>query len=160
MNLQKLLTLLLIIGFSIARTNAQTWEGIIQPSSLQTSASLIVYEDEIDYTSPPTVSWQSGYVPGDHNVFKATGTVKLYVDKTAKLNITSRLEYQFNLAVELYDGSLSSTTDNISLTVEYDPASGTSYQDIELKQYEDVHWMKVTVSSITDKMTNTTVTDV
>lgn len=162
MKIQNIILLLAILSCGIGNAVAQSWTSIIQPSALQTGASLTVYDDEIDHVDP-SLGWVSSYVPSNHNVFKATGEVKLFVDKTAKLNITSRRSYDFNLQVEYVGATadiIDKIVDNITLRVEYDPAGGTSYQDIALKPYEDVHWMSVTVSSITDLTNNTTVTNV
>ena len=140
----------------------QTWEDIVISPDLQTNADLTVFDNQVNGTDP-NLGWIAGYVAADHNVFSSKAFVKLHVDHGVKLNITSRLEYQFNLQVE-YVGNTADindkVTENIQLVVEYDPAGGTSYKDIALKVYEDVHWMKVTVSSITDLTTNSTVTDV
>jgi len=162
----KSIKLICIIGLFCAMANAlwaqQSWEDVILSPDLQTNADLTVFDNEVNGTDP-NLGWMAGYVPADHNVFSSKAFVKLHVNHGVKLNITSRLEYQFNLQVE-YVGNTADVndkvTENIQLVVEYDPAGGTSYQDIALKVYEDVHWMKVTVTSITDLITNSTVTDV
>lgn len=159
----KFLIVAVLLGLVGNELRAQnSWEGVISPASMQTNATLVVNDDQIDIANP-SLGWKSSHIPSNHNLFSSTGSVKLQVKKGVKLDISSRLEYRFNLQVE-YVGATANiadkVTENISLDIEYDPAGGTTYKDIAMKMYQDVHWMKVSITSIQNLVNTSTVTDV
>ena len=165
--MNKLIRTFCIIGALLASEliQAQPLTNSLSPSAVQTNASVLVMDDAIDAaTSCPTgLSWDASYTPSDYDIFSALGAVRLYVDHSQKLDLSNKLEYQFDLSVETIEASINcgaTVTDNISLVIEYDPRSGYSYKDMVYKEYADVHYIEASIVQITDLTTNTTVTDV
>ena len=157
----KKLNLLLVI---VLLYSVQLWaqEEKISPPLLSVNATETVKDERMEgLLALP--QWETSFNVNDHEVYNAEGIVRLEVDESVKLDISSRLHYQFDILVECVGVTADindAVSHNTSLSIEYDPEAGTTYKDAALKVFQNVHWMRFTVTGITDLTTNSAVTDV
>lgn len=148
--MKKFVFLLLAVVFSICSYAGQSNNSnYINGATVAPSATFQTYANSYgSYPSPPNFT-----------DVKIDNIVGVMIDHSSNVYVGTKLDYTFNLQIVSYDPSLSSSVQNISLDIQYDPNKLTHYKDKHLFSYSGYVRMDVQITSIIDNSTGSPVTN-
>lgn len=136
-----LLTIICICLLGQVFAGVETTIASLKGNNIAASNSIVAIDHHYaDMQSGPYSSW--------FGIKNSKAAVTLRFEDTEKLEYTGNWDITVQYDIEIKDANGNSTTyNNETLTVEYKTAAG--YIDIDMREYPDAHWAKITIDDNT-----------